>query len=109
MKLKEQTFDEYWLGYLAGHSKLKTRVFHYFGLFFGQLIGLTASFFVAWWAFFIIGPISYYIALISHEHVEGNSNKPFALRPLWSVISFFRMLLLDITGNLHKQIRRLAE
>ncbi|WP_415753824.1 Mpo1-like protein [Pseudomonas leptonychotis] len=106
--MEPQTFDEYWLSYLSGHAKPLTRALHYFGLFFGQLIGIAVSFYVAWWAFFIIGPVSYIIAFASHEHVEGNSNKPFALRPAWSVISFFRMLLLDLTGNLNKELSRLT-
>lgn len=102
-----QTYDEYWLGYLAGHSKPLTRWLHYFGLFFGQIIGLALSFFVIWWAFFIVGPVSYFIAFISHEAVEHNTNEPFKTKPLWSVISFFRLMLLDMTGNLGKEMARL--
>jgi hypothetical protein len=30
------TFDDYWLGYLAGHAHPLTRGLHYFGLFFGS-------------------------------------------------------------------------
>jgi hypothetical protein len=101
-----KTFDEYWLSYLAGHSKPSTRVLHYFGLFFGQLLGLALSYWIYWWAFFIIGPVSYMIALLSHEHVEGNSNKPYATRPVWSVVSFFRMMLLDVVGRLKPEIER---
>lgn len=101
------TFDEYWQAYLAGHAKLLTRLLHYFGLFFGQLIGIGLSFFYVWWAALIICPLSYYIALISHEHVEGNSNEPYAAKPLWSVLSFFRMLCLDMTGQLGKEFKRL--
>jgi hypothetical protein len=101
-----KTFDEYWLSYLAGHSKFTTRILHYFGLFFGQLLGLAASFWYHWWAALIICPASYFIALASHRHVEGNSNKPYATRPVWSVVSFFRMLLLDVTGQLGNEIKR---
>ena len=107
--METQTYDEYWLGYLAGHSKLSTRVYHYFGLFFGQVMGIAASITFVWWAFFVIGPTSYLIALVSHEHIEGNSNKPFAARPVWSTVSFFRMLALDMTGNLHKQMARMPQ
>jgi len=41
--MNKVTFDDYWLGYLAGHARPLTRVLHYFGLFFGQLLGLFAS------------------------------------------------------------------
>ncbi|MGY3450751.1 Mpo1-like protein [Bradyrhizobium sp. USDA 4353] len=102
------TFDDYWLGYLAGHARRLTRVFHYFGLFFGQLLGLFLSFYVAWWLALIVCPSSYMIAYFSHELVEGNSNKPYATRPVWSVVSFFRMLALELTGRLNTQIVRLT-
>jgi hypothetical protein len=49
--MQAKTFDQYWLAYLAGHSKLATRLLHYFGLFFGPLIGIVCSFLVVWWAF----------------------------------------------------------
>jgi hypothetical protein len=101
-------FDDYWLGYLAGHARPLTRVLHYFGLFFGQLLGLYLSFTFAWWAALIVCPLSYSVAYLSHEMVEGNSNKPYATRPLWSVVSFFRMLALDLTGQLRRQTARLT-
>jgi hypothetical protein len=102
------TFDDYWLGYLAGHARPLTRVLHYFGLFFGQLLGLYLSFAFAWWAALIVCPLSYHVAYLSHEMVEGNSNKPYATRPLRSVVSFFRMLSLDLTGQLGSQTARLT-
>ncbi len=106
--MPKATYDEYWLGYLAGHARWVTRVLHYFGLFFGQLIGLYASWAYAWWAPLIICPASYFIAYLSHQHVEGNSNKPYATQALWSVISFFRMMVLDLTMQLGKQTSRLT-
>ena len=83
-------------------------VLHYFGLFFGQLLGLYLSYAVVWWAALIVCPASYFVAYLSHEWVEGNSNKPYATRPAWSVVSFFRMLALDLTGQLHRQTARLT-
>jgi hypothetical protein len=97
--MSKVNFDDYWLGYLAGHANPLTRVLHYFGLFFGQLLGLYLSFAFVWWAALLVCPLSYYVAYLSHERVEGNSNKPYATRPLWSVVSFFRMLILDLTGQ----------
>jgi hypothetical protein len=101
-----QTFDEYWLAYLAGHSKPTTRFLHYVGLFAAPLLGLAGSFFVTWWAFFVVAPLFYVIAYFTHPYLEHNSNKPFADRPLWSAIAFLRMLWLDLTGRLGKQIDR---
>src|ERR1700687_2007509 len=106
--MNKVTFDDYWVGYLAGHARPATRVLHYFGLFFGQLLDLYASFAFAWWSALIICPLSYFVAYLSHELIEGNSNKPYATWPLWSVVSFFRMLALDLMGQLHRQTARLT-
>jgi hypothetical protein len=105
--VQPQTFDQYWLAYLAGHSKVATRLLHYVGLFFGPLIGVGLSFLVVWWAFFVIAPLSYVIALITHPLLEANSNKDFAGHPWWSVVSFFRMLWLELTGQLSGRLQRL--
>jgi len=102
------SFDDYWLGYLAGHANPLTRVLHYFGLFFGQMLGLYFALAAAWWVALIVCPLSYYVAYLSHEWIEGNSNKPYATRPLWSIASFFRMLALDLTGRLGRQRARLT-
>ena len=104
-----QTFDEYWLGCLEGHSKPATRFVHYIGLFFAPLAGIAASFLLAWWAFLIVIPVCYIAALLTHPLLEHNSNKPFADRPLWSAIALLRMLALDLTGGLHRQISRLDD
>jgi hypothetical protein len=61
-----------------------------------------------WWAALIVCPLSYTVAYLSHEMVEGNSNKPYATRPLWSIFGFFRMLALDLTGQLRSQTARLT-
>ena len=100
------SFDEYWLVYLAGHSRPMTRVLHYIGLFFAPIVGLAASIFLAWWAFFILAPFFYIVAFLTHPLMEHNSNKPFADRPLWSAIALLRMLALDVTGRLDRQIQR---
>ena len=106
--MNPRTFDEYWLGYLAGHSKSSTRFFHYLGLF-APIAGVAASFLVVWWAFLVIIPFFYLAALFTHPLLEHNSNKPFAERPLWSAIALLRMLALDLTGGLGRQLRRLDE
>ena len=105
--MSTQSFDEYWRSYAMGHSKLSTRLVHYFGLIFGPLIGIFCSFFFVWWAFFVVYPICYITALITHPLFESNTNKEFANRPLWSVIALFRMLWLDITGRFSKHLQHL--
>ena len=104
--MPEQSYDEYWSAYLSGHARPVTRLLHYIGLFFGQLLAIALSIFVVWWAFLVLAPVFYMIAFWSHEHVEGNSNEPYASRPLWSAISFFRMLLLDMTGGVGSELAR---
>ena len=101
-----QTFDDYWRGYLIGHARLPTRLVHYFGLIFGPLAGIVASFTVVWWAFFVVYPACYLIALVTHPLLEHNTNEPFARRPWWSVLALFRMLWLDLTFQVP---RRLAQ
>ena len=104
--MQQHSYDEYWLGYLAGHSHKKTRYLHYIGLFIGPVAGILMSLLWRWWAFFPIFGISYYVAFKSHPLVEGNTNKEFAERPVWSVVSFFRMLMLEAIGQLDAEMKR---
>ena len=57
-----QTFDEYWLGYLEGHSKPATRFVHYIGLFFAPLAGSIPAFATA--------PALVYVACIMMSSVK---------------------------------------
>ena len=43
----------------------------------------------------------------THPLLESNSNEPFASRAWWSVISLFRMLWLDLTGQISRHLARL--
>jgi len=104
-----QTFDEYWLGYLAGHSRIPTRIVHYIGLIFGPLAVLYLSFTWHWWAFFVGYPLFYLLALVTHPLFESNSNEPFARRAGWSVIALLRMLALDLTFQTGKQLERIRQ
>lgn len=99
-----QSFDQYWLAYLAAHSKPATRACHDVGTTLGLFVGIAASFIVVWWAFFVIGFIGYGIALASHPLVQ--KNRPFAKRPLWGFVSDLRMLGLAMTGRLQPHLRR---
>lgn len=98
------SFDEYWLAYLAAHSKPATRACHYIGTTLGLIVGTTAAIAYDWWALFVCGFIGYGIALASHPLVQGN--RPFAQRPLWGLASDLRMLWLAVTGQLHPHLQR---
>jgi hypothetical protein len=104
-----QTFDDYWRNYLTGHARPATRVIHYFGLIFGPLIGILMSFTIVWWAFLVVYPACYLLALITHPLLERNTNKEFAGRPWWSVLALFRMLWLDVTGQIAKRLSESRE
>ena len=101
------TFDQYWLAYLNAHSKASTRAWHYFGTTLGVVGGLCTAWAVAWWAAAVVGFVGYGLALLSHPLVQGN--KPFARRPVWGIISDFRMLWLASTGALGPHLERLRE
>ncbi len=106
--MNEQTFDEYWQVYLSGHSRLSTRIIHYIGLIFGPLLGVYFSIMYQWWAFFVTYPVFYSLALVTHSLFEQNTNKPFASRAAWSVVSLFKMLWLDITGQISCHLERIG-
>lgn len=105
--MDEQTFDEYWIAYLSGHSRLPTRIIHYIGLIFGPLLGIYLSIAYQWWIFFVTYPIFYCIALVTHPLFEQNTNKPFASRTIWSVVSLFKMLWLDLTGQTSRHLEKI--
>ena len=104
--MTHESFDQYWLAYLAAHSKPATRACHYIGTVFGLFIGIAASVFLVWWALLVLGPIGYGIALASHPLVQGN--RPFATRPVWGLISDLRMLWLALTNRLDPHLQRAA-
>jgi hypothetical protein len=101
------TFDDYWLAYLAAHSRPGTRACHYVGTVLGLFVGVAASVVFAWWAFLVIGPIGYAIALASHPLVEHN--RPFATQPIWGFFSDLRMLWLALSGRLQPHLLRAAQ
>lgn len=102
--MQYETFDEYWLAYLAAHSRPATRACHYIGTVVGLFISLITFFTVAWWVFFVLGFFGYGLALLSHPLFEGN--RPFAKKPLWGLASDIRMLLLAIVNRLQPHLIR---
>ena len=107
--MDDPSFDAYWRNYLAGHSRLPTRLVHYLGLVVAPLIGVGLSFTFAWWAFFVVYPIGYFAALFTHPMFESNTNKEFASHAWWSVLALFRMLWLDLTGETSTELARLRQ
>lgn len=101
-----QSFDAYWLAYLGAHSNPVTRACHYIGTVLGLFVGLAASLLVVWWAFLLLGPIGYGIALASHPLAQGN--RPFARQPLSGLACDLRMLWLALTGGLKPHLQRAA-
>jgi hypothetical protein len=101
------TYDDYWLAYLAEHSRAGTRALHYIGTVLGLFVGLVAGVVVGWWAFVGLGVAGYGIALASHPLVQRN--RPFARQPLWGFASDLRMLGLALTGRLAPHLSRAVE
>ena len=100
------TWPQYWDAYLLRHSRLATRLVHYAGLFAVPLLGIA----LAWWwpqpLVLLAIPLVYVAAKATHPWLEGNSNEPFAERPYWSALAFGKMLLLDLTGQLGRELRQ---
>jgi len=101
-----RNFDDYWLAYLAAHSRPATRACHYFATAAGLLGGASLSFFVVWWGWFALGGACYALALASHPLFEGN--RPFARQPAWGLLCDFRMLGLALTGGLRAELARIG-
>jgi hypothetical protein len=101
------TYDDYWLAYLAEHSRAGTRALHYIGTVLGLFVGLAAGVVVGWWAFEGLGVAGSGIALASQPLVQRN--RPFARQPLWGFASDLRMLGLALTGRRAPHLSRAVE
>lgn len=98
------SFDQYWLAYLAAHSRPATRACHYVGTVLGLFVSVLVAATFAWWAGLALAVSGYGLALASHPLVEGN--RPFAHRPIWGLMSDLRMLGLASTGGRGAHLRR---
>lgn len=109
MDEEPDTWPSYWARYLRGHARLATRLTHYAGLFLVPL----AAFVLAWWwrepLILLAIPVFYLAARATHPLFEHNSNQEFATRPWWSILAFAKMMLLDLTGQLPRELRHLTE
>ena len=109
MDATADTWPGYWTRYLRGHARLATRLTHYAGLFLVPLAALVAAWW--WWQPLVLLaiPIFYLAAQATHPLFEHNSNQEFATRPWWSIRASAMMLLLDLSGQLPRTLRRLSE
>jgi hypothetical protein len=101
------SFDAHWLNYLARRSKLTTRLLHYFGLVFGQVLGVVLAMWFQSWGYLMICPLAYGVAQISRETIWGAKKNPYITKAIFNIMSFFRMMILDVTGKLRLEIERI--
>ncbi len=101
------SFDEFWPDYLRAHSNPTTRALHVGGTAVG--LGCAALFLATGkprWA--LAGLVSAYgAAWAGHALVERNVPKTFS-HPVWSIRGDMRMLRLALTGELSKEVARVA-
>jgi hypothetical protein len=103
------SFDAHWLNYLARRSKLTTRLLQYFGLVFGQVLGVTLALWFQSWGYLMICPVAYGVAQLSRETIWGAKKNTYITKAIFSVMSFFRMMILDVTGKLRPEIERIKQ
>jgi hypothetical protein len=101
------SFDAYWLNYLSRRSKLTTRLLHYFGLVFGQVLGVALAMWFQSWGYLLICPLAYGAAQLSRETIWGAKKNPYITKAIFNIMSFFRMMILDVTGQLRPEIERI--
>jgi hypothetical protein len=100
------SYDAYWLKYLARRSKFKTRFLHYLGLLFGPALGVGLAMWFQSWTYLLICPLAFGIAWLSRESVWGQKPNPYMTRSIYGVLSFFRMMVLEATGRLPAELKR---
>jgi hypothetical protein len=98
-----ETYAEFWHRYLRAHASRRTRIAHYLGTSFA--IGAAVLFLItAQSAWLIAIPLAYAVAWISHGVSEQNRPLTFT-RPMWSLVSDFRMFFLAVAGRLGEHLR----
>ena len=101
------SFDAHWLNYLSRRSKLATRLLHYFGLVIGQVSGVALAVWFQSLGYLLICVLAYGLARISRETVWGAQKDAYFTKAIFNVVSFFRMMMLDVTGKLRPEIERI--
>jgi hypothetical protein len=106
MKAKRfASYEDFWLHYLREHARVETRQWHYLGT--AAAIVCLAAFVATLSPWFLAGAVvaGYGPAWYGHAAVESNRPATFS-RPLWSLISDFRMFFAWIGGSLDAELAR---
>ncbi|MDQ2974141.1 MAG: DUF962 domain-containing protein [Acidobacteriota bacterium] len=102
-----KSFSEFWLHYVAEHSKPHTRMLH----LVGTAIALGAVvYFIAvgrWWLFPLALIPGYGAAWIGHFFIEKNKPATFQY-PLWSFMGDYKMIWMMLTGRMNDEVERSA-
>ncbi|KAL9275471.1 hypothetical protein AKJ16_DCAP21639 [Drosera capensis] len=101
-----RSMDEFWGFYMSQHSKPSTRRWHFAGTLMGIMLSIYGLVF-NWWVILLVPLIGYGLAWYSHFFVEGNVPATFG-HPIWSFLCDCKMFGLMLTGQMDKEIKRLA-
>lgn len=99
------TFAEFWPSYVLSHRQPLTRNFHSVGTLVGWALLLAAAVFRQPWLILAALLVPYGFAWVSHFFVEHNRPASFDY-PLWSWLADQKMVALDITGRVNREVRR---
>ncbi len=99
------TYNEFWHEYLRAHTRLATRLVHYFGmtLILSSLVLAAAT--GTWWVLLPAIAINYACDWSVHYLIERNRPVVFD-HPLWAALSAWRMFGLSLTGRLEAEQRK---
>lgn len=102
------SYDDFWLYYLAAHSRPLNRVLHVVGLAGGiGLVAVAAA--TGWWGLLIAAfVVGYSFSWFGHFVIERNKPATFGY-PGWSFVSSFRMLAIMATGRIGSELSRAAK
>jgi hypothetical protein len=100
------SFDAHWVKYLARRSRITTRLWHYFGLLFGQVAGIGLALWFQSWPYLFICLVSYIIVKASRETPSGSTSAPYFTKAIFNTMCFFRMLALEAAGQLGPEVKR---
>ncbi|KAL9261105.1 hypothetical protein AKJ16_DCAP12470 [Drosera capensis] len=101
-----RSMDEFWGFYMSQHSKPSTRRWHFVGTLMGIVLLIYGLVF-NWWVILLVPLIGYGLAWYSHFFIEGNVPATFG-HPIWSFLCDCKMFGLMLTGQMDKEIKRLA-